>query len=637
MPDTEPKPSTPAESPNVEETRTSTVVDSTISESKDVTEDASEKPALLSPPTVDAEKSKRTSVASSLTDLSLEKEKAANAEKDTQSDSKEDSTADSLTKTKTATSEKQGGLELKKTKTAAETIASIVDQFPTAFKLAGIVVALALSIFLVSLDMTIVATAIPEITGEFNSLPDVGWYGSAFFLTVAAFQSTWGKIYRYFPLKISFLCSIFIFEIGSLICAVAKNSVTLIVGRAIAGVGGAGVASGAYTIMAFSAPPSRRAAFTGIMGAAYGIASVAGPLLGGVFTSDVTWRWCFYVNLPIGGFSAFIILVFFQPPPAAKPQEATFKEKMLQLDLPGTFIIMGAVVCYLLAIQWGGTTKSWNDSQVIGLLVGFGLLVIVFILIQYFSGERALLVGRLFKRRNNLMAMLFIFFFAGSFFVLLYYLPIYFQSVDGVSPSDSGVRNIPLLVAASLFSILSGGIISATGWFQPFLILGAALTAIGSGLIYTLDIGTEMGKWIGYQVLAGVGLGFAIQTAIIVGQSSCQVEDLSTITAMILFFQTIGGAFFVQAGQAAFSNELLKSVPTFAPNVSPALVLSTGASDLREVFNAQDLPGILQAYMAGLRDAYAISIALAGVAFIFAFFFEWKSIKAPKAPAASAA
>ena len=601
----------------------------TTSENQNV----SEKPTLLSPPGVEDEKSKQTSAASSLTDLSLEK--AANAKKDADAASTEDSSADTLTKTKTATSERKNGLELKKTKTIAETIASIGDQFPHSFKLVSIVIALALSIFLVSLDMTIVATAIPEITSEFNSLPDVGWYGSAFFLTIAAFQSTWGKIYRYFPLKISFLLSIFIFELGSLVCAVAKNSVTLIVGRAIAGVGGAGVASGAYTIMAFSAPPSRRAAFTGFMGAAYGIASVAGPLLGGVFTSNVTWRWCFYVNLPIGGFSSVIIFIFFQPPPAAKPQEATWKEKLLQMDLPGTFVIMAAVVSYLLAIQWGGTTKSWNDSQVIGLLVGFGLLIIVFILIEYFSGERALLVGRLFKRRNNLVSMIYIFFFAGSFFVLLYYLPIYFQSVDGVSPSDSGVRNIPLLVAASLFSILSGGIISATGWFQPFLIVGAALTAIGSGLIYTLDIGTEMGKWIGYQVLAGFGLGFAIQTAIIVGQASVEPADLSTITAMILFFQTIGGAFFVQAGQAAFSNKLVNSVSTFAPGVSPALVIGTGASDLRKVFSPEQLPGILQAYMAGLRDAYAICIALAGVAFVVAFFVEWKSIKG-KAPSTGA-
>jgi hypothetical protein len=165
-------------------------------------------------------------------------------------------------------------------------------EYPTAFRLAMIITALALSVFLVALDMTIVATAIPRITDQFHSLDQVGWYGSAFFLTLASFQSTWGKAYKYFPLKSSFLISILIFEIGSLVCGVAKNSTTLIVGRAIAGAGGAGIASGAYTIIAFSAPPQQRPAFTGILGASYGIASVIGPLLGGVFTDKLTWRWC---------------------------------------------------------------------------------------------------------------------------------------------------------------------------------------------------------------------------------------------------------------------------------------------------------------------------------------------------------
>ena len=151
--------------------------------------------------------------------------------------------------------------------------------------------------FLAALDMTIIATAIPSITDEFHSLGDVGWYGSAFFLTIASFQAFWGKAYKFFPLKTAYLVSIAVFELGSLICAVSQDSITLIVGRAIAGLGAAGIASGVYIIIAFSAAPEKRAVFTGILGAVYGIASVVGPLLGGVFTQYATWRWCFYVNL----------------------------------------------------------------------------------------------------------------------------------------------------------------------------------------------------------------------------------------------------------------------------------------------------------------------------------------------------
>jgi Major Facilitator Superfamily len=177
---------------------------------------------------------------------------------------------------------------------ALTTTLSQIDtaDFPHGVRLGMIIVALILSIFLVALDLTIVATAIPRITDQFHSLSQVGWYGSAFFLTVAAFQSTWGKAYKYFPLKITYMLSIIVFELGSLICGVANSSTTLIIGRAIAGAGGAGLSSGAYTIIAFSAPPKQRPAFTGILGATFGIASVVGPLLGGVFTDKLSWRWC---------------------------------------------------------------------------------------------------------------------------------------------------------------------------------------------------------------------------------------------------------------------------------------------------------------------------------------------------------
>lgn len=500
------------------------------------------------------------------------------------------------------------------------------SDFPGPKALFWIMIALLISMFIQNLDSTIIATAIPSITDDFHSVGDVGWYGSACFLTFASFQSTWGKAFKYFPIKPTFLVSLFIFELGSLIIALAPTSTALIVGRAIAGAGAAGVSSGVFTIIAFSAQPAKVPAYMGITGATYAIAAFVGPLLGGVFAEQVTWRWCFWINLPIGATAAAIILFTYKAPKAATPQPATWKETLLQMDLAGTGLIMAAVVCYILALQWGGSTKSWSDSTVIGTLIGFGLLLIAFIANEIYMDERALLMPRIFTMRRVWTTNAYVFFISGGFFALIYYLPIYFQSVQGVNPLMSGIHNLPIIIGC-LLCVISGFIVSVTGTWAPYMSVGAALGTIGCGLCYTLDIGTPTGHWIGYQALAGIGIGLGMQIPIMACQAVVSPMDISTVSAITLFFQIIGGSFAVSAAQAAFANTLLRRLPFTAPDVQPAMVLAVGATELRDHFPAEQINGILEAYVSAIKVVFALATALVGVSFVFSLMPKWEKLR----------
>ncbi|KAI0538757.1 major facilitator superfamily domain-containing protein [Xylaria digitata] len=501
-------------------------------------------------------------------------------------------------------------------------------QYPSTWKAFLLTVGLCLVTFATAVDNTIIATAIPSITEEFHSLDDIGWYASSYLLASTALQPSYGKVYTHFNIKWVYLAALVVFEVGSVVAATAESSIILIIGRIVAGLGGGGLTSGGSTILTHAVPIEKRAVFNSAFASTFGIASVVGPLLGGVLTDNLSWRWCFWINLPLGAVAFITVIFVFRLPKRAK-SSLSVKERLRKLDVVGASFLVPGVVSLLLALHWGGIEYPWSDSRVWGTLLGFGLITAVFIGTQLYRGEDATIPPRIMARRAVLTSTLFQAIFSMGLYAHFYYLPFYFQVVQGTSAMDSGIRTIPYVAGLSILAVVAGIGVRIIGYYTPPALFGSAAFTVGAGLMYTLQVNTSQPKWVGYQVLAGAGAGAAFQMPLLAVQSSLPENDVPIGNALVGFFLTLGSSIGVSIAQNIFSSSLRSALGVIS-GIDPEAIIDAGAAGARGATPPALLPDVLKAFNRAIMSTFIYPIATGGFGLILTLFWGWRSLKSNK-------
>ena len=475
--------------------------------------------------------------------------------------------------------------------------------------------ALMLGMFLAALDQTIVATALPTIAGDLHGLNHLSWVVTAYLITSTVSLPLWGKFGDLFGRKKFYQLSIVVFLLGSVLSGLSQNMLELIAFRAVQGLGAGGLMVGSQAIIGDVIPPRQRGRYMGYFGAVFGLSSVLGPLAGGWFTQQASWRWIFYINVPIGVLALFIIAAVLHVPT---------RHLSHRIDWWGTALLSAAVVGLIMVTTWGGSQYAWGSPVILTLSAVSIVLTGLFCWVELRASEPVIPMS-LFRNRTFSATSAVGFVVGFAMFGAIVYLPLYLQVVHGSSPTLSGLELLPMVAGMLSMFILSGQLVTRSGRYKVFPILGSAVMAVGIYLLSQLGATSSYGRAALAMFVVGLGMGLVMQVLVVVVQNAVPYSQLGTATATATFFRSIGGAFGVAVLGSVFSSRLLADLMAHA---SPALLgVIHGGSIAASPAQISQLPPaerevIVVAFAHALRDVFLVAIPIAVVAFALAWLIK---------------